>query len=96
MKKLLSPVYAELDEKDDWILGFTPEDIDLIREGYACPHCMEVFQSGGLPMALFKCPVCRRDTALADPVRAFTETPQHWLDYVKKREKVLSEPPRRR
>ncbi len=96
MKKLLEPIYAEEDELGNWIFGFGPDDIDFIRQGYACPHCLEVFVVDGLPIALYKCRACQRDTALADPVRAFTDAPQHWVDYLKKRERVLSEPAKRR
>ena len=88
------PIYAEESEAGDMIYGFGPDDYERIRQGYACPHCLEIF-GGDQPISLLKCPVCKRTTAL-DAGNGLTQAPQDWVDYLKYREKVLSEPATRR
>ncbi len=90
-KLLLNPIYAETDEKDDWIFGFGEDDFELIRQGYACAQCLEIFRIGGMLVAMYKCPLCKRPTALADPERALSAPPEDWVEYLKHRGEVLND-----
>lgn len=91
-KTRLEYVYAQPDPSGGmtWALG--PEDFEMVRQGYACGHCLEVFSIGGGLVSLTVCPTCKRPTTLMGIDEVLTDTPQDWIDYERHRNEELEKP----
>jgi hypothetical protein len=51
----IEAIYKEFNrETGRWLYALKPDDFEKVRQGYACPNCLEDF--GGV--ILVKCPVC--------------------------------------
>ena len=85
-------MYAkERDDGPGFVWGLEPESYEKVRLGYACGNCLEEFMAGGSPIALAECSLCKQPTAIAGIDRVITDTPEEWVEYLKKREKALAE-----
>ena len=52
---------------------FTPEQMDRIQAGYACPKCWQQFE-----MIFTKCPVCQLDLTKEGFASQVREFPEEW------------------
>lgn len=69
----ITPIYKHFDHASGkWLFALAPDDFEKVRQGYACPNCLEDF--GG--MIRMKCPVCPH---VRDVDTDFVATPQYML-----------------
>lgn len=75
----LNTLYKKRDEETgEWIFGVTPLALELIKKGYACNRCLEVFEVGGVRTWLPECPLCGEPTSVGEDRKAIVETPEGW------------------
>ena len=68
----IEPIYKEFNHQTGkWLFALAPDDFEKVRQGYACPNCLEDFNG----VIRVKCPVCPHVRDEGD----FVDTPQYML-----------------
>jgi hypothetical protein len=69
----IKPYYKEFNrETGKWLWVLLAEDYEKVRQGYACPNCLEDFNG----VYMLECPVCNH---MADTLADFIGLPDYMV-----------------
>jgi RNA polymerase subunit RPABC4/transcription elongation factor Spt4 len=74
---MLKPIWKKRDQFGEWIFGLSPDDVERVRQGYACSRCLEEFDTHTKV-----CPVCREPTEILSDF-VIVPTPEEWASYLR-------------